>query len=114
MATAPAKTYPPRDTLLTAVLDFNLEHNPHVPFYHFARDGDPAPTDITHLEFGRAAHRAAHAIRPNRAGADGRVVALLAQADTILYQAVSMGIVVAGLVVRAIIHIICRVRGSGG
>jgi hypothetical protein len=46
---------------------------------------------ITHLEFGRATHRAAHLMRPNREGSDSEVVALIGQSDTISYHAILVG-----------------------
>jgi len=48
------------------------------------------------LEFGRACHRVAQAVRPNRAGPEGKIVALIANTDTILYQALIAGMVRVG------------------
>lgn len=56
-------------------------------------------TEITFLEFGRAAHRIAHTLRPGRYGNDGQVVMLMANCDTILFHAVVAGMTMAGLVV---------------
>ncbi|KAG5724635.1 L-aminoadipate-semialdehyde dehydrogenase [Termitomyces sp. T112] len=89
----------PRDQnlFLPDVIDFNMRNNPDQPFYVFAGDGGSIKT-ITHLEFGRAAHRVAHALRPNRSGLDGDVVGILAETDTILYNVVIAGLIVAGFV----------------
>ncbi|KII85652.1 hypothetical protein PLICRDRAFT_115910 [Plicaturopsis crispa FD-325 SS-3] len=96
--------FPPASdpVLFRDIVNFNLDNNPHAPFYYFSRDGSDKVTTISHLEFSRAAHRVAHIIRPNRTGEDGRVVSIIANADNIVYQAVTMGIIVAGLVVRVL------------
>ena len=60
---------------------------------------DQGITEITFLEFGRAAHRIAHALRPERIGSDGKVVILIANCDTILHHVVVAGMSIAGLVV---------------
>ncbi|KAG6859380.1 hypothetical protein C0995_009114 [Termitomyces sp. Mi166 len=78
MSSTPQPVLPPVEGLfIPDAIDFNIKNNPEQPFFTFA---DPkAPTGlqvITHLEFGRAAHRVAHALRPNRAGEDGQVVAI--------------------------------------
>ncbi|KAG6855914.1 hypothetical protein H0H87_009480 [Tephrocybe sp. NHM501043] len=93
---------PVEDLFIPEAIDFNFKHNADQPFFTFS---DPSassePTVISQLEFGRAAHRSAHALRPNRTGADGEVVAIVALSDTILYQAVVAGCIVAGLVKSA-------------
>ncbi|KAF5371510.1 hypothetical protein D9615_009619 [Tricholomella constricta] len=87
------------DLFIPDVIDFNFKNNAEQPFYMFADPEAPSGVSvITHLEFGRAAHRIAHALRPNRSGVDGQVVAFIALADTILYQAITVGLIVAGLV----------------
>ncbi|KAG6902725.1 hypothetical protein C0995_012389 [Termitomyces sp. Mi166 len=89
--------------LISDALEFNMAHNAAQPFYIFADSSAPSGTrTITHLEFGRAAHRAAHLLRPNRHGVDGEVVALILHADTVLYQATVAGLIVAGCVPLAI------------
>ncbi|KAF8075758.1 putative aminoadipate reductase [Lyophyllum atratum] len=80
-------------------IDFNLDNNPEQPFFIFADPQAPNGVGVvTHREFGRAAHRIAHVLRPDRAGVDGQVVAFIALADTILYQAITVGLIVAGFV----------------
>ncbi|KAG5633375.1 hypothetical protein H0H81_008352, partial [Sphagnurus paluster] len=101
MTRIPPPILPPVDenVFISDVIEFNLTHNPEQPFYTWS---EPSATNglavITHLEFGRAAHRIAHILRPNRTGEDGEVVALIALADTILYQTITTGLIVAGLV----------------
>ncbi|KAG5652631.1 putative NRPS-like protein biosynthetic cluster [Sphagnurus paluster] len=101
MSSIPPPVLPPVDenVFIPDVIEFNLKRNPEQPFYTWS---EPSATNglavITHLEFGRAAHRIAHLLRPNRIGEDGEVVAFIALADTILYQAITTGLIVAGLV----------------
>ncbi|KAH7879221.1 uncharacterized protein C8R40DRAFT_1166466 [Lentinula edodes] len=105
------------------LLRFQLEHNPSQPAFVFAREGkgrtpttgeakdssaeitspgnDSLNTEITEVTFSeyvRAAHRAAHLIRPNRSGPDRAVVGLVALLDNHVYQTVVAGIMQAGLV----------------
>ncbi|KAL1743880.1 hypothetical protein HDZ31DRAFT_64623 [Schizophyllum fasciatum] len=85
------------DLAIPAAAEFNLEHNPdHACFVYAEPDG--SVREVTYLEFGRAVHRAAHALRPGRQGKDGAVVAIIALSDTLLYHAVTIGLMKAGLV----------------
>ena len=84
---------------LADVVDFHLEHNPDKTCYACA-EPDGTVHEITYREFGRAVHRAAHALRPAQQGADGAVVAIIALSDTVLYHAITIGLMKAGLVVR--------------
>lgn len=97
----PSLIVPPADgsLILPDILQFNLTHNPAIPFYYFSQEGSNLITEISHLEFVQACHRVAHVLRPKREGEDGRVIAIIANVDTILYQTVVMGIILAGLVV---------------
>ncbi|KAG6827401.1 putative NRPS-like protein biosynthetic cluster [Tricholoma furcatifolium] len=97
---SPPPIYPSiEDHFIPEVLDFNFTNNAKQPFFTFAYPGSPNRVQfISHLEFGRAAHRVAHALRPKRCGIDGEVVAIIASSDTILYQALITGCIVAGLV----------------
>ncbi|KAG6908134.1 putative NRPS-like protein biosynthetic cluster [Tephrocybe rancida] len=89
-----------RSMLLPEVILFNIKNNPDQVFYTFAKSdsGQDGTAVISHLEFGKATHRVAHALRPRRSGVDGEVVALVAHTDTILYQTIVAGLIVAGLV----------------
>ncbi|KAJ7624519.1 hypothetical protein FB45DRAFT_1060801 [Roridomyces roridus] len=88
---------PPSQTLetLPGLISRNLENCPLDPFCIYAESGHLVT--ITQLEFGRATHRAAHLLRPNRQGQDWKVVAIIAESDTILYHAVLAGLLTAGL-----------------
>ncbi|KAJ7828944.1 hypothetical protein B0H14DRAFT_3873194 [Mycena olivaceomarginata] len=76
----------------------NLENIPSDPFYIYAKLESNEIVTITHLEFGRATHRAAHVLRPNREGQDGKVVAILAESDTMLYHAILVGLMTANFI----------------
>ncbi|KAH7929522.1 putative aminoadipate reductase [Leucogyrophana mollusca] len=95
------RQYPPLagSLLLPGVIDFHIHNNSTIPIYVYADDKAPGGlTEISFLEFGRAAHRAAHTLRPKRAGSEGEVVALIANTDSLLYHAVVAGMIIAGLV----------------
>jgi hypothetical protein len=106
MTTQHYPVYPPLNgtVLLPDLPDFNLQHNAALPAYVYS-SMPGFVTEISFLEFGRACHRVAHAVRPNRAGPEGKVVALIANTDTILYQAIVAGMVRAGVVVCTNIYI---------
>ncbi|KAJ7198969.1 hypothetical protein GGX14DRAFT_525295, partial [Mycena pura] len=53
---------------------------------------------ISGLEFGHAVHRAAHLLRPPGQGSDGQVVAVIALSDTVVYQAVCVGLITANFI----------------
>lgn len=102
-----APIYPPLDgtLLLSDLPDFHLEHNPTLPAFVYSSDPQYI-SQISFLEFSRACHRVAHAVRPNRAGPEGEVVALVANTDTILYLALVTGMVRAGLVVSTVVYLL--------
>ncbi|KAF8186130.1 hypothetical protein K438DRAFT_1836087 [Mycena galopus ATCC 62051] len=76
----------------------NLRNIPSDPFYIYAKLESYEIVTITQLEFGRATHRAAHVLRPNREGQDGKVVAILAESDTMLYYAILVGLMTANFI----------------
>ncbi|KAF8555340.1 putative nonribosomal peptide synthetase [Imleria badia] len=93
--------FPPLDHshLFPDLVNFHMERNASVPFFVYTNESIPdSLTEISFLEFGRAAHRVAHALRPSRQGPDGEVVMVIANTDTILYHAVVAGLSVAGWV----------------
>lgn len=90
--------------LIPNLVALNSETNPSGPFYIYAHPETSEIITITHLEFGRASHRAANLLRPNREGPDGQVVALLALSDTVLYHATMVGLMTANLVVRVFLY----------
>ncbi|KAJ3517676.1 hypothetical protein NLJ89_g350 [Agrocybe chaxingu] len=93
--------FPPLDGSLTIpeVIDFNMRHNATQPFYVFSvgKHGSEI-VQVSHLEFGRACHRAAHVLAQSISEDSGTVVAVIALADTIVYQAVVAGLIRTGLV----------------
>ncbi|KAJ6514497.1 putative aminoadipate reductase [Mycena vitilis] len=96
---------PPLDCSLTfdEIIDQHLAlENPSVAYSFCDHNGHK--TDITHFEFARAAHRVAHLLRPQRAGSDGQVVAIVALTDVLVYQTIVAGCVKAGLVPFQISH----------
>jgi hypothetical protein len=95
--------YPPTNdysVTLPEVIDFHRKHNPTETLYVFAEDDKRTPTEISHLEFGRAADRVAHFINPGREIQERQVIAFVALSDALLYQAITIGIVRAGFIVR--------------
>ena len=95
-------SYPPLDgsLFLPEMIEFNAKHNPTHTFYTFYDEHINDLRHISHLEFYRACQRVAHAVRPNRQGPDNTVIAVIANCDTILYQALTMGVIYAGHIVR--------------
>ena len=91
--------FPPLDQslLFPDLINFHIEWNPAFPIYVYANGSAPDTlTEISYLEFGRATHRVAHALRPSRQGEDGEVVLVIANTDTILHHAVITGLSIAG------------------
>ncbi|KAJ6534650.1 putative aminoadipate reductase [Mycena vulgaris] len=80
---------------LPEVLNVRMDDSPDSPMYVYAVEGEENITTISYLEFGRASHRASHALFPENT-ASQEVIALIGLVDTIVYQAISMGIIVAG------------------
>ena len=97
-----AVTHPPLDgsLFLPEMISFNAKHNPAHTFYTFYGERVNDLRQVSHLEFYRACQRVAHAVRPDRRGPDNTIVAIVANCDTILYQALTMGVIYAGLIVR--------------
>ncbi|KDQ22274.1 hypothetical protein PLEOSDRAFT_1068683, partial [Pleurotus ostreatus PC15] len=92
---------PPTDgsLLLSQTIDFHLKCNPTFPMYVFAEEGSERVIVVTFLEFARACHRVAHHVRPRASPQQlGQVVAIIASCDTIVYQALVLGCIKAGLV----------------
>ncbi|KAH7890598.1 acetyl-CoA synthetase-like protein [Phlebopus sp. FC_14] len=92
---------PPLDgsLLFADLINWHIDRNNSFPMFVYPNESVPgSTTSITFLEFGRAAHRVAHALRPGRHGPEGQVVILIANTDTLLHQAVVAGMSIAGLV----------------
>ncbi|KAF8840152.1 acetyl-CoA synthetase-like protein [Paxillus ammoniavirescens] len=97
----PVPEAPPLDCslLFSDLINFHMQKNPSFPIFVYANDQAPnGITEITFLEFGRAAHRLAHAFRPARQGNERQLMMFIAQTDTILYHAALAGMSIAGLV----------------
>ncbi|KAF5349813.1 hypothetical protein D9758_010235 [Tetrapyrgos nigripes] len=112
----PVPVYPSLENLSTQLslpqlLDLHLERNPEFPLYVFANDesGPNRLTEISMLEYIRAAHRAGSAIvtgtgiRDMNTGAGagprpGEIVAIVAVLDSIVYSALITGMMKVGLV----------------
>ncbi|KAJ7236044.1 hypothetical protein B0H12DRAFT_1256714 [Mycena haematopus] len=96
---------PPLDCSLNLaeIIDFHLAHETRSAMYAFV-DEDGHITEVSHFEVARAAHRAAHLLRPQRRGTDGQVVAIVAFTDVLIYQTIVAGCLIAGLVPFLIFH----------
>ena len=80
------------------LIQFHWQYNPTRPIWAFPDDVH-GWAEVSYTEFGRATHRAAWATRPDpHDPSDGQVVGLLAQSDTLVYQTVNIGLMVANLV----------------
>lgn len=98
-------SYPPLDGSLFfhQLLEYNAQHNPDHSFFVYPSHEGTSQVElckISHLEFYRACQRTAHVVRPGRQEQSREVVAIMANCDSILYQALFMGIIYAGLIVR--------------
>ena len=93
--------HPPSITTLPQLLRLHYERDAEQTIYVYTEDENPnLLCEIKYLEFVRASHRAAHIVRPRRAGQDGQVVAVAALMDTVAYLALTAGLMEAGLIVR--------------
>ncbi|KAK1220933.1 hypothetical protein PQX77_016273 [Marasmius sp. AFHP31] len=103
LSTLPLAVHPDLETRyhFPDLIHFHWRHNPTRPIWAYPDDSVPiiGCAEISYSEFGRATHRAAWAIRPDpHDSRDGEVVGLLAQSDTLVYQSVNIGMMVANLV----------------
>ncbi|TFY54705.1 hypothetical protein EVJ58_g8698 [Rhodofomes roseus] len=102
MATIDARL-PPLDGSLNGLpgfVDFHAKHNPNRALYVFPYtdlNSDELRT-TSYSDFAQATHRVAHTLRPKREGPDGLVVAIIANVDSVLYHAMLVGLIRAGLV----------------
>jgi hypothetical protein len=97
--------YPPLDGTITIpeTIEFHWQHNVDLPAYVFHEEGKDTNdiTEITYLEFGRASHRVADVMKYKFPSVNGRpVVAFMALTDSLLYQAISVGLMKSGFIVR--------------
>ncbi|KAG2158598.1 putative aminoadipate reductase [Suillus bovinus] len=91
---------PPLDgsLLFPEIIDFHMQRNAALPMYIFPNTQTGVLISISYREFGRAAHRVAHALRPNRTGVEGDVAAIVVHTDTLLYTTLIAGLMIAGIV----------------
>jgi acyl-CoA synthetase (AMP-forming)/AMP-acid ligase II len=95
--------FPPLDgsiSILPGLVDFHAQHNPTRPWAVLAPETGSKTTEISFLEFAKATHHVAHTFRPDSTHADGEMIAMLLDCDTVLYIALIAGLVRAGYVVR--------------
>lgn len=100
--TSSTPAHPPLDgsiPVLPGFLDFHAKHNPGRPWVLFSSPSNTEVTSVSFSDFASATHRIAHALRPNRTGAENAVVGVLVQCDVILYITLLVGMIRAGLVV---------------
>ncbi|KAJ3756240.1 hypothetical protein EV360DRAFT_48300 [Lentinula raphanica] len=81
---------------ISDLLDFNVKNNPDFPLYVYPSADSSGIVEIKMLEFIRAAHRMGAIVRKN--SQPGEVIAIVANVDSLLYIALVIGIVKAGLV----------------
>ena len=95
-------TCPPTDgsVLLPDTLPFHKKHNADVPMYLFMEDGADDVTQITYGHFERACRRVSRVTGTNAESATSPVVAVIALADTLVYQTIVVGVMAAGFIVR--------------
>ncbi|KAJ7486758.1 putative aminoadipate reductase [Mycena latifolia] len=96
---------PPLDCSLnlSEIIDLHVTNANRGAAYAFADDASHI-TEISQFEFGRAAHRVAHILRPDRRGPEGQVVAIAALTDVLLYQTLVAGCIKAGIVPFLVSH----------
>ena len=102
MASLPPPQLPPLDgsiPVLPGFLDFHAANNPNHPWALFPSVLEKGTQAISFSDLAAATHRIAHAVRPDREGVNGEVIALIIHCDTVLYVATLIGIVRAGFVV---------------
>jgi acyl-CoA synthetase (AMP-forming)/AMP-acid ligase II len=92
--------HPPLDKNLIETVAFHEKHNADFPMFVFSKDASQEATEITYGQFAKAARRV-----PGLLGIEGTppsrpVVAIIAQADTLVYKAVEMGLMIGNLIVR--------------
>jgi len=99
---------PPLDGTITLpeTIEFHWQHNVDLPAYVFHQEGKDTDdiTEISYLEFGRASHRVANLMNDKFPSVTGRpVVAFMALTDSLVYQAISLGLMKSGFIVSAIL-----------
>ncbi|KJA27591.1 hypothetical protein HYPSUDRAFT_212216 [Hypholoma sublateritium FD-334 SS-4] len=93
-------TYPPTDgsVLLPDTLLFHKKHNANVPMYLFMENEADDLTRVTYGHFERACRRVSRATGINTQSTTRPVVAVIALADTLVYQTIVVGVMAAGFI----------------
>ena len=93
----------PLDGSINAIpgfLDYYVEHYPSHTFVKFPSIDDPTvATSISYKDFAQATHRIAYALRPDNVESYGETIAVLVHCDSLLYMALLVGMIRAGIVV---------------
>ena len=86
---------------LPDLADFYAKYHYAAPWLMYpSKEKGGKPETISYGEMAWASHRVAHIFRPRRDGPEREVVAVIINADTVLYSAVMLGLMRAGFVVR--------------
>ena len=97
--------FPPLDGSISVIpgfIDFQAKHNPDLPCAIWPKAGSETDEtgSVSFVEFAEASERIAHHLRPGRHGPEDQLVAILINADSILYCALIVACIRAGLIVR--------------
>ncbi|KAJ7146585.1 putative aminoadipate reductase [Mycena epipterygia] len=97
---------PPLDCSLnlSEIIDLHITHENRGAAFAFPSPHGVGITEISHLEFSRAAHRVAHILRPQRCGPEGQVLAIVALTDVLIYHTIVAGCIKAGIAPFLISH----------
>ncbi|KAF9478063.1 putative aminoadipate reductase [Pholiota conissans] len=90
--------HPPLDRNLVETIAFHEKHNADFPMFVFSHGASQDATEITYSQFAKAARRVPAFLGIEAKPPTRPVVAMIAQADTLVYKAVEMGMMIAGLV----------------
>ena len=85
---------------LNKLVDFHLVNNSEQPWVVLSATESTPETTVTYKQLAYAVHRAAHIINPNGSIRQGSKVAIMATTGTIVYLAIILGVMRAGLIVR--------------
>lgn len=92
--------HPPLDKNLIETIAFHEKYNPDFPMFVFSKDASQEATEITYGQFAKAARRVPGLLGIEVTPPSRPVVAIIAQADTLVYKAVEMGLMIGNLIVR--------------
>ena len=95
---------------LPELADLQAKHNPSLPWLIFPSKDASGTSSISYAGMVEASHRIAHIFRPKREGLESEVVAVILDTDAVLYVAVLLGLMRAGLIVSLILFLCTRRR----